>query len=170
MERQSFMSQPDPSPSQAPLWLQPSPGSRHSSCAALLGAAPGDSQGCDSCSWALSAASSSTASPVPCCPGEGRWLPCSSQSPLLLQHFPLCNGTRVSCSAALGLFWPVCTASLFLEIRSCGCLNLHRRKNPLELSPPPQAVHGQRSDHLLLAVAWSCVLSSGTAQEERNTF
>lgn len=83
---------------------------------------------------------------------------------------PLCNGTRVSCSAALDLFWPVYAASLFLEMRSCGCLKLHRRKNPLELSPHPQAVHRQRSDHLLLAVPSSRVLSSGTAREERNTF
>lgn len=75
-----------------------------------------------------------------------------------------------SCSTALNLFYPVCVASLFLEIHSCGCLELHRRKNLLELPPASQAVLQAkvRSSFLELSVLQFHTLSCGTIRGGKN--
>lgn len=70
---------------------------------------------------------------------------------------PLRHGVRASCNTALSLFYPVYAASLFLEIHSCGCLKLHRRKNLLELPPTPPKLFIGKGQIIVSSVACSPV-------------
>lgn len=132
------MSQPDPSPTQAPSWPQPSLGSKKPPLQHTDLRCSSYQNKLWHCFLQLC--------PFLCKPHHcladvesAMQQPRSTCLPLYLKRslplpLPPWHGVRASCSTALNLFYPVYVASLFLEIHSCGCLKFHRRKNLLELS------------------------------------